>query len=69
MSNINDITAKPFQLRRVGGSLDIRFPATFVRANDLKVGDYVIVDMSRLKILRAEDFELLGRKPELEAAE
>jgi hypothetical protein len=65
----NDIVAKPFQLKRVGGSLDLRLPGEFVRTNNLKVGDYVILDMARFRIVRAEDFALLGREPELEPAE
>ena len=62
----NNIVAKPFQLKRVGGSLDLRLPGDFVRTNNLKVGDYVILDMARFKIIRAEDFALVGRDPVLE---
>jgi hypothetical protein len=66
MSN-NNVVAQPFQLKRVGGSLDIRLSGEFVRTNRLRPGDYVI--LSGLKILKAEDFALLGRDPTTEAVE
>jgi antitoxin component of MazEF toxin-antitoxin module len=61
--------AKPFQLKKVGGSLDVRLPRDFVHANELEPGDYVLLDFSKFKILKAEDFALLGREPVIENAE
>lgn len=58
--------ATPFKLKQQGGSLDVRLTAAFVRANKLKAGDYVIIDMTKVRVVRAEDFELLGRELEAE---
>ena len=58
---------KHLKIKKVGDSWDIRLTPTFARANNLRDGDYVVLDMSKLKILRAEDFALLGREPVLEA--
>ena len=59
----------PIALRQVGGSLYLRVPAGFVRANKLRSGDYVVFDPARLKVLRPGDFALVGRDPEPEPAE
>jgi antitoxin component of MazEF toxin-antitoxin module len=56
--------AKPLKLVRNGGSLNVRLPPEFKRANNLRPGDYVIVDLTKFKVLRMEDFELLGRELE-----
>jgi antitoxin component of MazEF toxin-antitoxin module len=56
--------AKPYQLKRVGGSMVIVLPPPFIHANNLRFGDYVIVDLSKFRCLKAEDFELLGRELE-----
>ena len=58
---------RPYMLRRVGASLYIRIPIEFVRANNLRPHDYLLLDSSKFKILRAEDFEVLGREPVSEA--
>jgi hypothetical protein len=62
-------TARPLKIKKVGGSLDVRLPREFIRANKLEPGDYVLLDFSKFKILKAEDFALLGREPVLGAAE
>ena len=59
------ITPKPLKIKKVGNSYDIRLNPAFAKANNLRDGDYVVI--SKLRILRAEDFELLGR--DLEIAE
>jgi hypothetical protein len=60
---------KPFQLKKAGGSLDVRLPREFVHANKLEPGDYILLDFSKFKILKAADFALLGREPVLEVIE
>jgi hypothetical protein len=60
---------EPVVLRKVGSSLYFRVPAPFVKANDLEAGDYIILVPTRhFKILKAEDFEMIGRDPVLEPA-
>jgi hypothetical protein len=61
------IELEPVVLRQVGRSLYMRVPAPFVRANQLKAGDHIsLVPDKHFKIIRPEDFEKLGREPELE---
>ena len=62
-------TTKLLRVKKVGGSWDIRLPRAFVRINGLRDGDYMIVDMSALKIIRAEELETAGRVPVMEVAE
>jgi hypothetical protein len=61
-------TAKPYVIKTLGGSLIITLPLDLIHANNLRPGDYLVLDLAKFKILRAEDFALLGRKPELEVA-
>jgi hypothetical protein len=49
--------------------LYIAIPAKIIRANNLKPGDYLILDPTKIRILREEDFELLGRELEGETVE
>jgi hypothetical protein len=60
---------KPYVIKKVGGSWCITIPPDFIHANDLDFGDYLVVDWSWFKILKAEDFALVGREPVLEPAE
>jgi hypothetical protein len=60
---------KPLKVLKVGGSWDLRLTPAFIRANKLHEGDYVIVDMSKVRVLRAEDFAMIGRAPVLETRE
>jgi bifunctional DNA-binding transcriptional regulator/antitoxin component of YhaV-PrlF toxin-antitoxin module len=48
---------KPIKLIKVGTTLYLRIPAAFRNAHKLKRGDYVIVDFSQFKIVRAEEVE------------
>jgi hypothetical protein len=57
---------EPIALRQVGRSLYLRVPAPFVHANKLQAGDYIVLVPSRhFKIVKAEDFEMIGREPEM----
>jgi antitoxin component of MazEF toxin-antitoxin module len=57
-----------FRIRKVGGSLYLRIPVSFVRANDLEPGDYLMLDLNTVGIVRQTDFvEVM--KPVLEPAE
>jgi hypothetical protein len=61
---------EPVVLRQVGNSLYLRVPAHFVRANQLRARDVIIMDPAKsFRIVKAEDFALLGRNPVLEPAE
>jgi hypothetical protein len=53
------------QIRQNGGTLYMRIPLDFVRANNLRPGDIVIPDLSTFKIVRQEEVEALGREPEV----
>jgi bifunctional DNA-binding transcriptional regulator/antitoxin component of YhaV-PrlF toxin-antitoxin module len=44
------------------GALYLRIPAAFRNANKLKRGDFVIVDFSQFKIVRAEEAEKLAEE-------
>jgi hypothetical protein len=59
---------KPYLVKRLGGSQIITLPLDFVHANNLKPGDYLLLDISKFKILKAEDFEALGREPVLKVS-
>jgi antitoxin component of MazEF toxin-antitoxin module len=63
-----DKTTKLLKVKRVGNSWDIRLTPAFAQANNLQDGDYVALDMSKLKVIKAEDFEGHGREPVLEVA-
>jgi antitoxin component of MazEF toxin-antitoxin module len=52
------------QLRKNGGTLYMRIPLDFVRANNLKAGDIVMPDLSTFRILRQEAMEALCEEPE-----
>jgi antitoxin component of MazEF toxin-antitoxin module len=58
-----------FQLRKIGGSLFLRIPANFVRANDLKTGDYLVLDLAKVGIVKQTDFAEVMKPPALEPAE
>jgi antitoxin component of MazEF toxin-antitoxin module len=61
---------KPLKVKKSGNSLDLRLPPVFTKANGLRDGDYVVVDLSRLKVIRAEDWGIVGgRAPVIEPAE
>jgi hypothetical protein len=63
---------EPMPIRRIGrNGMYLRLPPSFVEANDLEPGDYIVLDRDRFRIMKAEDFALIGREPapELEAAE
>jgi hypothetical protein len=53
------------QIRQNGGTLYMRIPLDFVRANNLRPGDIVIPDLSTFKIVRQEEVEALGQEPEV----
>jgi hypothetical protein len=57
---------KPFKVKSLGGSQIITIPLDFIHTNDLEPGDYLLLDFSKVKILKAEDFALLGREPVME---
>jgi hypothetical protein len=65
---MDKIAAKPFRLGRVGGSLDLRLPREFVHANKLKDGDFLVLDLSKVGIVRKAELAELW-KPALEPAE
>jgi antitoxin component of MazEF toxin-antitoxin module len=59
----------PLKIKKVGNSHDARLPHTFIKANGLRDGDYVVMDLSKLRIIRAEDWGIVGgRDPVLEPA-
>ena len=60
---------RALKVKIVGNSWDLRLPPAFARANDLNDGDYVVVDLTKLRILRAEDFAMIGRAPVLDVRE
>jgi hypothetical protein len=60
---------RPIVAKKIGGSQFLKIPTDFIHANDLEPGDYLLLDFSKIKILRAEDFALLGREPVLEVTE
>jgi hypothetical protein len=51
--------AKPVKLIRVGTTLYLRIPAGFRNANKLRAGDYMIADLSQVRIIRQEQVEQL----------
>jgi hypothetical protein len=59
---------KAFKVKRVGRSWDLRLSPAFARANDLDDGDYLVLDLTKTRIIRAEDFVMIGR-PVLEQTE
>jgi hypothetical protein len=60
---------EPVTVRRISRSLYFRVPASFAKANHLKAGDVIIMDPAKsFRIIRSEDFGLLGREPVLEVA-
>jgi hypothetical protein len=59
---------RPIVAKKIGGSQFIKIPTDFIHANDLEPGDYLLLDFSKIKILKAADFALLGREPVLEVA-
>jgi hypothetical protein len=60
---------QPHKVKKVGDSHDLRLDPRFVRANKLKDGDYIVVDLSKFRIIRAEDFAMFSRAPVLEKTE
>jgi hypothetical protein len=62
---MDNLSPKPLKIKKVGRSYDIRLNPAFAKANNLRDGDYVVI--GKMRIIRAEDFELLGR--DLEIAE
>ena len=62
---MDKLAPKPLKIKKVGNSYDIRLNPAFAKANNLRDGDYAVIP--KLRIIRAEDFELLGR--DLEIAE
>jgi antitoxin component of MazEF toxin-antitoxin module len=51
------------QVRKNGGSLYLRLPPDFIRANNLKPGDMIMPDLSTFKIIRQEEAEALRWEP------
>ena len=51
------------KIKKVGDSFDLRLPPAFVKANKLRTGDYVVVDIKDMRLLHAEDFATAGREP------
>jgi hypothetical protein len=51
------------QLRKNGGTLYMRIPLDFARANNLKAGDIVMPDLSTFKIIKQEDLAALHGEP------
>jgi antitoxin component of MazEF toxin-antitoxin module len=51
------------KVKKVGDSFDLRLPPAFVKANKLRTGDYVVVDIKDMRLLHAEDFATAGREP------
>jgi hypothetical protein len=47
------------------GSLYLRLPREFIRANNLRPGDMIVPDLSTFKIIKQEDLPTLGREPEV----
>ena len=45
----------PIKITRVGGSLFIRLPLEFVRANNLKAGDMLMPDLDTFKVVTPEE--------------
>jgi hypothetical protein len=63
-----DLTAaKPFPLRQVGGSLFLKIPRDFVRSNQLTTGDYLVLDLNKVLVIKQTDFAEAA-KPALEPA-
>jgi hypothetical protein len=60
---MDQIASKPLKIKKVGGSYDIRTTAALARALNLRDGDYAVI--SKLRIIRAEDFEMLGQEIEM----
>jgi hypothetical protein len=60
---------RALKVKIVGNSWDLRMPPAFARANNLRDGDYLVVDLTKLRIVRAEDFAMIGRAPVLETTE
>ena len=60
---------RALKVKIVGNSWDLRLTPAFARANNLRDGDYLVVDLTKLRILRAEDFAMIGRAPVLEQTE
>ena len=58
----------PVRIIRVGGSLYIKLPREFVRANNLKPGDTLMPDFSTFKVLNPEDLATLESEWKAEAA-
>jgi hypothetical protein len=61
-------TTQVCQLRNVGNSLYLRIPAEFRHANNLRPGDFLVLDLTTVGIVRQADFVHL-MKPALEPAE
>jgi hypothetical protein len=60
-------TYHPIRIIKVGGgngSLYLKLPREWVRANNLKAGDMIMPDMNTFKIIRQEDMEALCEEPE-----
>ena len=59
---------QPLKVKKVGDSYDLRLVPAFVKANRLQDGDFIILDMSKIRIIRAEDWALVGRNPVIQPA-
>jgi len=51
------------QVRKNGGSLYLRLPPDFIRANNIKPGDIIMPDLSTFRIFRQEEAEALPWEP------
>ena len=51
------------RVTKVGGTLYIRIPPDFIRANNLKAGDMIMPDLSTFRIVREEAVEALCEAP------
>jgi hypothetical protein len=56
------------QIVKTGGTFYLRIPPSYCRANKLEAGDFIIYDPTKFKILKPEDFALLGRETQAEVA-
>jgi hypothetical protein len=49
----------PVRITKVGGSLYIRLPREFTRANNLKPGDMLMPDFDTFRVVKPEDLATL----------
>ena len=61
------ILDKYIELRKVGGSLYLRVPASFIHNNGLSDGDWILFEPEKFKFVRKEHFDSLAQDP-VEAA-